>query len=217
LYKDKEYHPIINWLGDVGRAGVDILDNLTGKTQFDLQERSYQDQLKENRITRQREDTAVTRRYADLKKAGINPLLAAGGQAAMSAPQKVGQSPNFESYIGKMIQYQTLERIKQQLANDKTMQKQMLASIDESRQRTSLIRQQESNETAKTLLNLKDYDTYNERLWHSRINLGTRVGSEILKGVGGGLFLKNQKKLTKTGEFIRKDKGNTYKEFYYSK
>lgn len=51
--------------------------NQFAKDQFEYQK-------EQNNLMREREDTAVQRRYADLKQAGLNPLSAAGGQSASS-------------------------------------------------------------------------------------------------------------------------------------
>ena len=44
----------------------------------------FEYQKGQNDLMRQREDTAVQRRYTDLQQAGLNPLSAAGGQSASS-------------------------------------------------------------------------------------------------------------------------------------
>lgn len=64
-------------------AGVDILGSLFN-TGADIWKAGYQKELQEK--TWLREDTAVQRRVADLKAAGLSPVLAAGSAAQIMAP-----------------------------------------------------------------------------------------------------------------------------------
>jgi len=68
------------------------------KTIFDAhnKERAYNDQKTENEIARAREDNAIQRRVADLEKAGLSKVLAAGSPASSSS-MRVGEAPSIDS------------------------------------------------------------------------------------------------------------------------
>lgn len=73
-------------MGAVGSAKQNKIDQMN----FGLQKEAFDWQKSAQYTTWAREDSAVRRRMADLKAAGINPILAAGQSAASSAPVKLG-------------------------------------------------------------------------------------------------------------------------------
>lgn len=95
---------ILSTLGAVGSAllssGV-ASGVLTGLAQNRINQANIDFQRQENAITRQREDNAITRQIADLRNAGMSPLLASGqGASAQSLT-----APQFgESSVAKGVQ-----------------------------------------------------------------------------------------------------------------
>lgn len=69
-----------------GILGSNFVGDYDSKKNYDLQKEVFNYNKQLQRETWRREDTAVQRRAADLRAAGMNPLLAAGGAASTSAP-----------------------------------------------------------------------------------------------------------------------------------
>lgn len=98
----------------IGGIFEEIGDNLMYAGEMEINKRRYREQI-------EREDTAVQRRVADLKAAGLSPTLAAGSAAQSSVPitassQKGSQSGLQSTIINAALAKKSIEKTDAEIA-----------------------------------------------------------------------------------------------------
>lgn len=154
-----------------------LFDAIAGITGAATNVLNYQEQKKQNAWMRQaqettweREDNAVQRRAADMKAAGINPLLAAGSAAQASSPIQVGAPQMENTGFDKALVAMNLMAQKKNIALTTAQELKTLQEKKNAESMEKLIKRQEevemwkASETAARaglLAQEKDINEYN--------------------------------------------------------
>lgn len=212
-------------------AGATLLgayaDYDTARQNRNEQRRQFAYQQDLNQLMMDREDNAMQRRVEDLRKAGINPLMAAGGPGASASPMQSAPAPQMRnSWMDKQLAFQTLKKMETDIKQQNQLTKEAVARTALSKQQEKKTLQETINAAKQEMLLNKEYNSYDNKRLESWVRTGTGALQAFGVGIGARELFKGKTRKQihsesrrKSGEYIRqnrsKNHSETYKEIYY--
>lgn len=238
---------ILSGVGNLIDAGTNIANSVNAQKNaeknlaFSTEQYEYQKRLQQTLFSR--EDNAVQRRVADLKAAGLSPVLAAGSGAgagqAVSTAAPHAETPEINVGLGEKIQaVLDAKSAIQQIQNQKEQNNLVKAQKKYYDAQSAKVAQESTNLETANAIQQFNLDVNKQEFADSLYNrqFDVRAGKKITKGYSAGItgiaeqttdrlnsfgraVVSDTKKASKsTGSWIKKQAkrfGNWVKQWYY--
>lgn len=205
----------MDFLKQVGAAGIDLVGNVVGDMFGQAsQKRQYDYNRSASAEAFSRNAEAYATRYQttvdDMKKAGLNPILAASsGFGVGSSPQATAlptyiPSHNQLNFTSSAKQFQETEKAGEETKRIKVDKKLIEKKISETMENTKRIREQAGLYSTQEKIAQEEINNARKKFWLLEAQIANNLQQAYRNKYEGNLAIENEKKVKIAAELMQK-------------